>query len=152
MEKIIPKKLQKGDEIRIIAPARSLSILSDDVKNNAIKNLEKLGFVVTFSKNCEELDLLDSSSIQSRVSDIHEAFLDTNVKAVLTVIGGFNSNQLLEYIDYDIIINNPKILCGFSDITALANAITVKTGLITYSGLHFVSFGRSAEMEYKITY
>ncbi len=152
MKKIFPEKLQKGDEIRIIAPARSLSILSEDVKKRAIENLEKMGFVVTFSKNCEELDILHSSSIASRVSDLHDAFLDTNVKAVLTVIGGFNSHQLLPFIDYDIIKNNPKILCGFSDITALANAITIKTGLITYSGLHFVSFGKLSEIEYTLKY
>ena len=63
MQKIFPNKLKKGDEIRIIAPARSLSILSEDLKNTAIKNLEKLGFTVTFSQNCEEIDLLNSSSI-----------------------------------------------------------------------------------------
>ncbi len=52
-----------------------------------------------------------SSSIESRVEDIHEAFKDKNIKAILTVIGGFNVNQILEYIDYDLIKNNPKILC-----------------------------------------
>lgn len=61
---------------------------------------------------------MNSSSINSRVEDIHDAFLDTNVKAIITCIGGFNSNQILEYIDYSIIENNPKILCGFSDATA----------------------------------
>jgi muramoyltetrapeptide carboxypeptidase len=45
------------------------------------------------------------------VEDIHEAFKDKNIKAILTVIGGFNVNQILEYIDYDLIKNNPKILC-----------------------------------------
>ena len=152
MQKIFPNKLKKGDEIRIIAPARSLSILSEDLKNTAIKNLEKLGFIVTFSQNCEEIDLLNSSSIESRVLDLHDAFLDKNVKAILTVIGGFNSNQLLPFIDYEIIKNNPKILCGFSDITAITNAITVKTGLVTYSGLHFSSFGKLAHTDYKFEY
>lgn len=81
-----------------------------------------------------------SSSIRSRVADIHEAFNDSSVKAILTVIGGFNSNQLLPYLDYDLISENPKILCGFSDITALATAIYTQTELITYSGAHFSSF------------
>lgn len=48
-----------------------------------------------------------SSSIRSRVADIHEAFNDSSVKAILTVIGGFNSNQLLPYLDYDLISENP---------------------------------------------
>jgi len=118
----------------------------------AKENFEKQGFKITFSKNCKESDILISSSIKSRVEDIHEAFGDENVKAVFTVIGGFNSNQLLKYLNYDLIKNNPKILCGYSDITALANAITAKTNLITYSGLHFSTWAMKKEFEYNLEY
>jgi muramoyltetrapeptide carboxypeptidase LdcA involved in peptidoglycan recycling len=83
---IVPNKLQIGDEIRIIAPSRSLSILTEDTIRLAKENLEKQGYVVTFSKNCSEKDIFRSSSVQSRVDDIHEAFKDTHVKALLTVI------------------------------------------------------------------
>lgn len=58
----------------------------------------------------------------------------------MTSIGGYNCNQLLPHIDYDLIKNNPKKLCGFSDITALLNAIYAKTGIITYYGPHFFEF------------
>ena len=75
-------------------------------------------------------------------------FLDNNVKAILTAIGGFNVNQILEHIDYNIIRQHPKILCGYSDITALLNAIYAKTGLITYHGAHFSTFGFEIEPEY----
>lgn len=95
---------------------------------------------------------MNSSSIQSRVEDLHNAFLDKNVKAILTCIGGFNVNQILEYIDYSIIKNNPKIICGFSDITALINAIFAKTGLVTYHGTHFSSFGFEKDIEYTNQY
>ncbi len=149
---IIPKKLQKGDEIRIIAPSMSLSLLSETNIQLAKEKLESLDFVITFSKNCKEKDIMISSSIKSRVEDIHDAFFDKNVKAILTVIGGFNSNQLLKYLDYDLIKNNPKIFCGYSDITALANAINSKTGLITYSGPHFSTFSMQKELEYNIEY
>ncbi len=91
-----------------------------------------------------------SSSIASRIADLHEAFSDQNVKAILAVIGGYNSNQLLELIDYHLIKQNPKIFCGFSDITALGNAITHKTGLVTYSGVHFSSFGMQKRFEYSL--
>src|SRR3989344_2289098 len=131
---MVPNKLKQGDEIRIISPARSMSIISQDVRNIAKGRLEKLGFKVTFSKNIEESDEFNSSSIISRVDDIHEAFSNKNIKAVLTTIGGFNSNQLLKYLDYDLIKSNPKILCGYSDITSLQNAVYAKTGLVTYSG------------------
>jgi len=149
---IIPSKLKQDDEIRIIAPARSLSLLSEENIQLAKENLEKQGFKVTFSKHCKESDVFMSSSVQSRIEDLHEAFGDKNVKAILTVIGGFNSNQLLKYLDYELIENNPKILCGYSDITVLANAITAKTGLVTYSGLHFSTWGMKKEFEYNLEY
>jgi len=83
---------------------------------------------------------------------LHEAFLDESVKAILTVIGGYNSNQLLDYIDYDLIKRNPKIFCGFSDVTALQNAIYSKTGLITYSGPCFSNFAMKKGFEYSLKY
>ncbi|MBR9704760.1 LD-carboxypeptidase [Candidatus Pacearchaeota archaeon] len=143
-----PPKLKKGDEIRIITPSRSMSIISEDIQKIAQKRLENLGFTVTFGKNINESDEFASSSIQSRINDLHEAFKDKNVKAILTVIGGFNSNQLLSYINWDIIKNNPKILSGYSDTTALQNAIFKKTGLITYSGPSFSMFGMKKGFEY----
>lgn len=149
---IASPKLKQGDEIRISAPARSLSLLSEDLVKLAKENFENQGFKITFSKNCNEKDMFNSSSVKSRVEDLHEAFFDKNVKAIFTVIGGFNSNQILKYLDYDLIKNNPKILCGYSDITALANAITAKTGLITYSGLHFSTWSMKKEFEYNLEY
>ena len=143
-------KLKIGDEIRVIAPSRNMKILSDETINTAIKRLEELGFKVTFGKNVYNSinDVYGCASIEDRVKDLHEAFLDKNVKAILTVLGGFNVNQILDYIDYDIIKNNPKIICGFSDITALLNAIYAKTGMVTFSGPHFSSFGMLKGIEY----
>lgn len=147
-----PPKLRKGDEIRIVAPARSLGLISDENITLATRRLEEHGFKVRFSKNAREQDMFVSSSIASRVSDIHDAFVDKNVKALLTVIGGFNSNQLLEFLDYELIRNNPKIVCGYSDITALANAIYAKTGLVTYSGPHFSSWAMQKGFAYDMNY
>lgn len=149
---MIPEKLKKGDKIRVIAPSRSLGLLSEEVKNIAKGRLEKMGFKVSFGKNVKEMDEFASSSIESRIDDLHEAFADKNVKAILTVIGGFNVNQILSYLDYGLIKNNPKILCGFSDITALSNAIYSKTGLVTYSGSHFSTFGMLKGLDYTIEY
>ena len=145
---MLAPKLNQGDEIRVIAPSRSLDIVRDEIFNKALCYLNNQGFYVTFSKHSREIDDWNSSSIQSRVEDIHEAFLDNNVKAILTVIGGFNVNQILEHIDYDIIKQHRKIICGYSDITALLCAIYAKTGLITYHGTHFSTFGFEIEPEY----
>ncbi len=137
MEKMYPTKLKTGDEVRIIAPSCSLAIISEDVRQIASKRLADLGFNISFGKHVEENDDFVSSSIQSRIEDFHDAFRDKNVKGVLTVLGGFNSNQLLKYLDWDLIKSNPKVFCGFSDITALHNAIFAKTGLVSYSGPHY---------------
>lgn len=150
---MIPSKLKPGDEVRVIAPARSLSLLGADCIEIANKRFEELGLKLSFGKHVKEADENMSSSIESRVEDLNEAFRDKNVKAIFTVIGGFNSNQIIKYIDYDLIKNNPKILCGFSDITALANAIYAKTGLVTYSGPHYSSFGmKKGFEEYTLEY
>lgn len=145
---MIPNKLNPGDEIRVVAPSKSLQRVQQKIFNNALKHLTNEGFKVTFSKNSGEIDFFNSSSIQSRIEDLHDAFSDNNVKAILTALGGFNANQLLEYIDYSLIKENPKILCGYSDITALLNAIYSQTGLVTYHGTHFSSFGFEEELDY----
>jgi len=154
MKKIIPERLKQGDEIRVIAPSRSFNLLSEETINIATKRLEDLGFKVTFGKNIkdESSEYFNCGTVKSRVEDIHDAFRDKNVKAILTTIGGFNVNQILDYLDYDLIKYNPKIICGFSDITALAIAITAKTGLVTYSGPHYSSFGMKKGFDYTLEY
>lgn len=150
---MIPQKLKVGDEVRIIAPSRSMAMLGEDCKKIATERLESLGLKVTFGKHVMETDEdYVCASKESRVEDLNEAFRDKNVKAILTVIGGFNSNQILDYIDYEAIKENPKIFCGFSDITALSNSIYAKTGIVTYSGPHYSSFGMLKGFEYEMEY
>ena len=152
MEKIYPEKLKSGDEVKIVSPSRSLALLSNETVEIANKRFTELGLKISFGKNVKESDEFASSSIESRVNDLHEAFLDKNVKAIITVIGGFNCNQLLTYLDWDLIKNNPKIFCGYSDITALNNAIFAKTGLVSYSGPHYSSFGQELYFDYTLEY
>ena len=152
MLKIVPQKLQKGDEIRVIAPSRGVKLIGKEVREIARERLENLGFKVSFATNAvdENFDMLATTTVAKRAADIMEAFKDKKVKAILTMIGGFNCNQLLPYLDYDVIEANPKILCGFSDVTALLDAIYAKTGLVTYSGPHFSSLGMKKGVEYTI--
>jgi muramoyltetrapeptide carboxypeptidase LdcA involved in peptidoglycan recycling len=147
---MIPARLRSGDEIRVIAPSRSFKILSSEVIHLATERLKKLGLKLSFGKHCNEIDDWGSSSVLSRVFDLHDAFADPNVKGILTAIGGFNANQLLPLIDYDLIRAHPKIFCGFSDITVLQNAFYAKTTLVTYSGPHFSTFGCEQGIEYLI--
>jgi len=149
---MFPEKLTSGDEIRVVAPSTSFRIISAALRKVAFKNLAAVNLKVTYSKNCDESNGFNSSSIASRIADIHDAFADPKVKGILTAIGGYNSNQLLSYLDYDLIKANPKVFCGFSDITALGTSIYSKTGLVTYSGPHFSTFGMEKGLEYTIEY
>jgi muramoyltetrapeptide carboxypeptidase len=149
---MLPPKLQPEDELRVISPATSLAVISAEARQIALETWQRLRFRVSFAKNAAECDIFSSSSIASRVEDIHDAFLDPNVKGVITTIGGYNCNQLLRYLDYNLIKTHPKVLCGFSDITALENAIYAKTGLVTYSGPHFSTFGMQKGLEYTLTH
>jgi muramoyltetrapeptide carboxypeptidase len=149
---IVPQKLKVGDEIRVIAPSRSLSMIDAEIREIANACFSEMGLKVSFSKNAELVDEFVSSSIEARIEDLHEAFADENIKGIFTTIGGYNSNQLLEYIDYEMIKNNPKIFCGFSDITVLSNAMLAKTGLVTYSGPHYSTFGMKKGIDYTKEY
>lgn len=140
MKKIFPAKLKFGDEIRVIAPARSMSIIKPVRIKLAAKRLDQMGFKVTFGENARRKDQFQSSYVKTRVADLHQAFRDKKVKMIIAALGGYNSNQLLDYLDYDLIRNNPKIICGYSDITALTNAVYARTGLVTYAGPNFSSF------------
>ncbi|ASF38652.1 LD-carboxypeptidase [Halobacillus halophilus] len=146
---MFPDKLKQGDEIRVVSPAESLSIIAEDQRKLAIQRLEQLDVRVSYSTYAEINDDSGlSESIEKRVADLHEAFNDERVTMILTTIGGFDSNQLLRYLDYELIRQNPKIFCGFSDITILSNAIYQKTGLVTYNGPHFSTFGMKKGIEY----
>ncbi|MBQ7304503.1 MAG: LD-carboxypeptidase [Alphaproteobacteria bacterium] len=147
---MIPDRLKKGDKVMIIAPSRSLKLIKEDCRKIAEERLKSLGLEVVFAPNTtdENCDLTISTDVKKRVDDIHTAFADKSVKAILTVIGGFNSNQLIKHLDYDLIKNNPKIFMGFSDITALHTALYAKTGLVTYYGPHYSSLGMLKGCEY----
>lgn len=136
----------------VVAPSDSLSLISEEVRRIAAERFADLGLEVSFAKHIYEVDEFDSSSIESRVSDLHEAFSDKNIKGVFAAIGGYNSNQLLRYLDWELIKKNPKIFVGYSDTTALQNAIYAKTGLATYSGPAYTTFGQKQYFDYTLEY
>jgi muramoyltetrapeptide carboxypeptidase len=144
----VPPKLRAGSSVRVIAPARSLAIIGQDTRAEADRKLAALGLRVSFGEHVEVADDFASSPVGDRLADLHAAFADPHVDGILTVLGGFNSNQLLTGIDYDLIAANPKVMCGFSDITALSGALLARSGLVTYSGPHYSTFGMKRHFEY----
>lgn len=136
---MIPSKLKKGDTIGVIAPSNYIE--KDDLEyiNASIALMEASGFKVKFGKYVFEDTLGYGTSPEKRAADINWAFKDDEVKAVMCVKGGEDSNTTLDYIDYEMIKKHPKIICGFSDNTSILNAIHEKTGLVTYHGPTFKS-------------
>lgn len=145
-------KLQSGDMVRVVAPSHSLAIISHDVRALATKRLEDLGLRISFGKHVEECNEFVTSSTASRVEDLHDAFRDTEVKAILAVIGGYAANQLLPHLDWELIRNNPKPLIGYSDTTALQDALYAKAGIVSYSGPAYSTFGQEKYFDYTLEY
>lgn len=134
---IFPKKLQKGDTIGVVAPSNP--IIGENIQEieKAKEIIEKLGFKVKYSKNLFSNTNGYSSTAKEKAQDINDMFSDKDVKMIWCAKGGENSNSTFEYLDYNLIKENPKIICGYSDITSITNMITEKTGLITFSGTNF---------------
>ena len=134
------KKLQRGDTIGVVAPSDIIEEKDLEYINASISLMEKTGLKVKFGKNVFVNDLKYGASAQKRAQDINEMFADKEIKAIFCAKGGEDSNCCLDYLDYDLIKNNPKIICGFSDNTSILNAINEKTGIITFNGPTFKSF------------
>ena len=130
MNLIKPAKLKQGDTIAFIAPSGSIS---EDKVYNAEKYFKEKGFNVVLGANILKNDRYMAGSDEERINDIHRAFEDKNINAILCARGGYGAIRLINNINYDIIRNNPKIFCGYSDISALSAMILKKTGLITFS-------------------
>ena len=134
---ILPPKLKRGDTIGIVAPSNP--IVGDNIEEieQAKRIVERDGFKIKYAKNLFSNSNGYSSSAKEKAEDINEMFEDNDVKMIWCAKGGENSNSTFEYINYENIKRNPKIFCGYSDITSLTNVISEKTGLITFSGTNF---------------
>ena len=134
---LIPEKLKIGDTIGVVAPSNP--IIGDNIEEieKARKKIEKAGFKVKYAKNLFSNTNGYSSTAQEKADDINAMFKDKEVKMIWCAKGGENSNSTFEFLDYELIKNNPKIVCGYSDITSLTNIITAKTGLVTFNGTNF---------------
>lgn len=151
MNNIKINKLVSGDIIKVISPSGSLR-RDSSVLETARFNLNKLGLEVEYSKNLGKNNAYNSSSIEDRIADLHDAFHNPHIKAVICLTGGFNANDILKYINWDILKNNPKPIIGSSDITVLLNAIHKKTGMKTYFGPNYFKFGMKIGLEYTLDY
>lgn len=126
-----PKALKKGDRVALISPASNVTDPMDIYKAQEI--CDNLGVSPILPKSIARTQSgYKTRGTQERVNEIHQAFEDKSIRAILCIRGGYGSADLLDKLDYDLIAKNPKIMCGYSDITALLNGISKKTGLVTF--------------------
>jgi muramoyltetrapeptide carboxypeptidase len=128
---IKPPRLQQGDLIGLIAPAGHTN---DKAIEKSVQHIEALGFRARLGANLRAVNGNYAGSVEQRLADLHGMFLDPEVKAIWCVRGGSGAISLLAHIDYALIRANPKILLGYSDITALHLALHRHAGLVTFHG------------------
>ena len=128
---IKPKRPKSGDLVGLIAPS---GVMDDALIEKGVKNLESYGFKVKVGNNIRAARGGYAGTVAQRLDDLHGMFLDKDVKAIWAARGGSGCSALLPSIRYDLIRANPKVLVGYSDITALHLAIYRKARLVTFHG------------------
>jgi muramoyltetrapeptide carboxypeptidase len=127
---IRPRRLQAGDTIALINP--SGAIYERAPYEVATESLQALGFKVREAPNLRARYGHLAGTDAQRAGDVNAMFADRGVHGILAVTGGSGGGRILPLIDYELIRRNPKFLGGFSDLTALINAVQAKTGLVTF--------------------
>ena len=132
MNKSKPPHLCRGDVIGICAPAGP--ILDREKLDRGIHYLEQLGYRVQLGKHMYKQHGYLAGTAKERAGDLNTFFKNKNVKAIFCARGGFGVQHILPLLDYRLIRRNPKIVVGYSDITALHLALLSKAGLTSFSG------------------
>lgn len=143
MKTIKPPALKPGQNIGIIALSTPAKNLKPEFRKRAYQKIKDL-----FGLNIIEAPNLDlelghaAGSIKERVDALHGFFKHKDIHGIMSFWGGMNTHQILEYLNYDLIKKNPKVLIGYSDTTTLLSAITAKTGLVTFNGPAVITFAK----------
>jgi len=129
-----PPRLKQGDTIGLISPSWCGAGMVPHRYKNGIKNLFQLGFRTLIGAHTLDVTGYTAGSAIERAHDINTMFANKQVKAIMCTIGGDHSNQVIPYLNWDIIKKNPKIFIGYSDATVLHLAFYTQAKLITFYG------------------
>jgi muramoyltetrapeptide carboxypeptidase len=127
-----PKRLSPGDTVGLVLPATA-AFEADEI-DFARDQLTALGFHVVVGAHAHDRWGYFAGQDRDRAADINRMFADDTIAGIFCYTGGWGSPRVLPYLDYDLIARKPKVIIGFSDITALLNAIHKKTGLVVFHG------------------
>lgn len=132
-------KLQIGDSIGIFSPSSPITYTCPKRFERGKKYLENKGFNIVEGSLTKKYDFYRSGSIKERAEELNKLITNPKIKCIMSTIGGMNSNSILPFIDYESFRKNPKIVIGYSDVTAILLAIYAQTGISTYYGPALVS-------------
>lgn len=127
-----PKKLNPGDTVGLVLPA-SAAFEPDNIQL-AKELLEALEFKVVIGAHAFDKFGYFAGTDRDRASDINTMFANPGINGIFCYTGGWGSPRVLPFLDFEMIARNPKVIIGYSDITALLNAIHQRTGLVTFHG------------------
>jgi muramoyltetrapeptide carboxypeptidase len=128
---IKPPRLRRGDVVGLVAPG---GYTTDAAIEQAVRRIEALGLRVKQGAWLREVWGNYGGTVAARIADLHAMFRDPEVRAIWAIRGGSGCISLLRHLDYRLIRSHPKILLGYSDITALHLAIHRHAGLVTFHG------------------
>jgi Uncharacterized proteins, homologs of microcin C7 resistance protein MccF len=130
-ELIKPKRIKPGDTVGLISPA---GFIKEESLKESTANLENLGFKVVHGDSVLARNGYLGGTDKQRADDVNAMFARKDVDGIICTRGGYGCARMLSMLDYDMIKNNPKIILGYSDVTALCCAIYAKTGIVTFHG------------------
>ena len=150
MNLVKPRRLKKGDTIRIVAPASNMCSLSKQAVGTGVKNLESLGFNVELHPDIYRSYKGTAGKPEERARSLMEAFMVDSVDGVMCCWGGFNSNDILDHLDFSVFNESPKVFIGYSDITILNTVLYQKAGMINFQGPAFITFTHDFLMPWEV--
>ncbi len=141
--------LQKGDKIGIFSSSYPATVVAKKRYERAKSFLEDKGFKIVEGSLTGHEDFYRSGTPKARAEEFNALLRDPSINMILSTIGGTNSNSILPYIDYEAFQNNPKIVVGYSDTTAILLALFAKTNIPTFYGPALIpSFGEFEPLVY----
>lgn len=130
-ERIFPKRLEKGDVIGLATPGSSIT---QEELDETVDKLEKMGYKTYYQPSVLSEYGYFAGTDQERAAELMHLFTNKEINAIICVRGGYGVIRILDFLDFEQIKSNPKILLGYSDITGLLTSFFQKTGLICYHG------------------
>ncbi|NDW19684.1 LD-carboxypeptidase [Dysgonomonas sp. 216] len=126
-----PERLRSGDKIGLVASA---SFITEKDLQTSVEKIRQLGFIPVYSDKIHGKYGYFSGTDEQRAADFNDMVKNPDIKGIIFAGGGYGCTRILDLVDYNMIKKNPKVIMGFSDNTALINAINKKTGLVTFHG------------------